>query len=179
MSNPKRKFKIKASPLAPEVPVVPVAPEVPEVPEVPEAPVTQVKKALKIKPALEIPKASYYSKALEAFTIIQEYYEAIDEPIPRSEIQWYIDELKTEKCEDDTFWEECSLTKAFLDATFAGEDVDIAVATASIAKVAIAKKPKESDLGPMPSYGSPEFWAWYRKRKQIRLQNEGAGKAQA
>lgn len=166
----KRTFKIKASPSVPSVPSVPSA----VVPSVPSAPV--VKKTLKVKPVLEIPKAPYYSKALEAFTIIQEYYEAIDEPIPRSEIQWYIDELKTEKCEDDAFWEECSLTKAYLDATFAGEDVDIAVATAAMAKASISKKPKESDLGPMPPYGSPEFWAWCRKRKQIRLQNEAAVK---
>jgi hypothetical protein len=26
----------------------------------------------------------------------------------------------------------------------------------------------------MPAYGSPEFWSWCRKRKQIRLEKEAA-----
>jgi len=34
------------------------------------------------------------------------------------------------------------------------------------------KKDDEDDLGPMPTYGSSEFWAWCRKRKEIRLQKE-------
>ena len=29
---------------------------------------------------------------------------------------------------------------------------------------------RESDIGPMPTYGSPEFWAWCRKRKQLKEQ---------
>ena len=35
-------------------------------------------------------------------------------------------------------------------------------------------KPPSDDLGPMPEYGSGEFWAWCRKRKQIRLAKEAA-----
>jgi len=107
--------------------------------------------------------------------VIQEYYEAVEEPIPRSEIQWYIDELKREKCADDEFWENCAITKAYLDAYISGEDIEIAMAKARIAE---KKKPiKASDIGPMPPHGSPEFWAWCRKRKQFRLQEEAKTKA--
>ena len=43
------------------------------------------------------------------------------------------------------------------------------------AKLTEKKKPlTEADLGEMPAYGSPEFWAWCRKRKQIRLEKEAA-----
>jgi hypothetical protein len=41
------------------------------------------------------------------------------------------------------------------------------------AQIEEKKKPiKETDLGPMPSYGTQEFWAWCMKRKKIRLQKE-------
>ena len=155
MSVVKRKFKLRAAPQAPVT--APVT-----------APVEKTKPVFKLKPSLKIPQPSYFSKAVEAFMVIQEYYEAIEEPIPRSEIQWYIDELKREACENDEFWENCAITKAFLDAHFNHEDEDIAVAKAMIAE---KKKPiKASDIGPMPTYGSPEFWAWCRKRKKFRLQ---------
>lgn len=153
MSVVKRKFKLRTV----AAPVVS-----------PQADPVKAKPAFKLKPSLEIPKPPYFSKAVEAFMVIQEYYEAIDEPIPRSEIQWYIDELKREACENDEFWENCAITKAFLDAHFNKEDEDIAVAKAIIAE---KKKPiKASDIGPMPTYGSPEFWAWCRKRKKFKLQ---------
>jgi hypothetical protein len=32
----------------------------------------------------------------------------------------------------------------------------------------------ESDIGPMPAYGTGEFWAWCHKRKQLKLQKEAA-----
>jgi len=161
MSVVKRKFKLRtlASPVAsPQTALV----------ASPQAAPVKTKPVFKLKPSLEIPQPSYFSKAVEAFMVIQEYYEAIDEPIPRSEIQWYIDELKREACENDEFWENCAITKAFLDAHFNHEDEDIAVAKAIIAE---KKKPiKASDIGAMPTYGSPEFWAWCRKRKKFKLQ---------
>jgi hypothetical protein len=37
------------------------------------------------------------------------------------------------------------------------------------------KKPlSEGDLGEKPPFGTPEFWAWARKSKQLRLQKEAA-----
>ena len=128
----------------------------------------KAKMVLKLKPELAIPQPAYISMTVEVFMIMQEYYSILDEPIPRSDIQWYIDELKREKEVEDIFWDNCSVTRAFLNASIAGDDVDVAVA---LARIAEKKKPiKESDIGEMPAYGSPEFWAWCRKRKQFRLQ---------
>jgi hypothetical protein len=33
---------------------------------------------------------------------------------------------------------------------------------------------QESDLGPMPEYGTKEFWAWCSKRKKLKEQKDAA-----
>ena len=114
-----------------------------------------------------------HTKAQEAFEAIREYYAIRNEPIPQADIKWYHEELVLEKKELEDFWKDCSVTKAYLDGMFKGEDEDTLFITVAKAKIEEKAKPiKESDLGPMPSYGTPEFWAWCHKRKKLRLQKE-------
>jgi len=133
------------------------------------------KKVLVLQKGLPLPPVptGLLTKAMEAFEELREYYEARDEPIPQADIKWFYSELEQEKNENDTFWSECSVTKAYLDAVFKGatdDEIDIAVAKAKIEE---KKKPiKETDLGPMPAYGTQEFWTWCMKRKKLRLQKE-------
>jgi hypothetical protein len=53
------------------------------------------------------------------------------------------------------------------------EEELIQIETAASVGVA-PRPPTEADLGPMPAYGTGEFWAWCAKRKQIRLAKEAA-----
>jgi hypothetical protein len=34
---------------------------------------------------------------------------------------------------------------------------------------------REEDIGPMPPYGTGEFWAWCHKRKKLKEQKDAAG----
>jgi hypothetical protein len=163
--KPKKVLKLKkpvAALVAPLVaPLVPVQPK--------------PKKVLILQKGLPVPPipTGLLTKAMEAFESIREYYESRDEPIPQADIKWLYSELEQEKKDDEAFWANCSVTKAYLDAVFRGctdDEIDIAMAKAQIEE---KKKPiKETDLGPMPSYGTQEFWAWCMKRKKIRLQKE-------
>ena len=132
------------------------------------------KKILMLKglPVPPVPTGSL-TKAMEAFESIREYYESRDEPIPQSDIKWFYAELEQEKKEIQEFWANCSVTKVYLDAMYRGctdDQINITVAKAQIEE---KKKPiKETDIGPMPSYGTQEFWAWCMKRKKLRLQKE-------
>jgi hypothetical protein len=142
------------------------------------APEEKPKKLLRLKglPVPPVPTGPL-SQAMEAFECMREYYESRNEPIPQSDIKWFNQELEQEKKEIEAFWADCLVTKTYLDAVYGGatdDEIDIAVAKAQInQKEEDAKKPvKETDLGPMPSYGTQEFWAWCNKRKKIRLQKE-------
>lgn len=88
-------------------------------------PIKPPRRVFKLKQKPIIPCPPNITKAVEAFQIIKEYYEAIEEPIPNSEIQWYIDELARETYENNAFWEECIVTKTFLDACGTKEDEDV------------------------------------------------------
>ena len=166
VEKPKKVLKLKKTVAALE----PVAEPVAALEPVQEKP----KKVLVLK-GLPVPPVptGLLTKAMEAFEELREYYSSRDEPIPQADIKWFHAELEQEKKDDEAFWAECSVTKAYLDALYRGcteDEIDIAVAKAQIAE---KKKPiKETDLGPMPSYGTPEFWAWCMKRKKIRLQKE-------
>jgi hypothetical protein len=134
------------------------------------------KKAITLSKKLPIPTFTEpLTKAMEAFEALREYYELRNEPIPQSDIKWIYEELEQEKKADAEFWADCPVTKAHLDAIYRGatqDELEIAVAKAQIEE---KKKPiKDTDLGPMPSYGTQEFWIWCHKRKQIRLQKEAA-----
>jgi hypothetical protein len=160
--KPKKVLKLKKSVLQ-----EPVAPLVP----VQEKP----KKILVLQkgnPVPPVPTGSL-TKAMEAFESIREYYESRDEPIPQADIKWFYNELEQEKKETQEFWANCSVTKAYLDATYQGCTDDQINMTVAKAQIEEKKKPiKETDIGPMPSYGTQEFWAWCMKRKKLRLQKE-------
>lgn len=164
-------------------PVVPMAqPVVPVVPLAGPEPIQEVKpvkRTIKIKKGLPIPPPPaagvYVTKAMEAFEAIREYYEAREQPIPDEDIKWYHEELVREEAEMKAFWDDCSVTKAVMDAVMRGATDDEIWMAEAKAKLTEKKKPlTEADLGEMPAYGSPEFWAWCRKRKQIRLEKEAA-----
>ena len=177
----KKVFKIKKAPLeAPVAPVVvPVAPVV--VPVAPlEAPIALVKKVIKLNknllPMPPIPSPSMYiTKAMEAFEAIREYHAVNGEEPTQSDIKWYLAELEAEKKENDALWLENKVLKAIIDATNEGKDLE-GIMMAEAAAMA-NEKPRpltEIDLGPMPTHGTKDFWAWCMKRKQIRLAKEAA-----
>ena len=94
--------------------------------------------------------------------------------VPEEEIKHYYAELEREKKEHTEFWSQhgCSVTMAVLLAAANGEDLDIAQAKAKL--VEKKKVITEDSIGEMPAYGTPEFWAWCRRRKELRLQKEAA-----
>lgn len=154
--TPKKVLKLKKTPE-----VIPLPQEKPKK-------ILVLQKGLPVPP---VPTTGPITRAIEAFEAIREYYVSRDEPIPQADIKWFHAELEQEAKENDAFWSECSITKAYLDARFSGatdDEIDIAVAKAQIE--AKNKPIKESDLGPTPSYGTPEFWAWCMKRKKLKLQ---------
>ena len=158
----------------PVVPVEPVAAPIQEV-----LPQAVVKRSIKIKKGLPVPPPPaagvYVTKAMEAFEAMREYYETRDLPIPDEDIKWYHEELVREEAEMKAFWDDCCVTRAVMEAVARGATDDEIWMAEAKAKLTEKKKPlTEADLGEMPAYGSPEFWAWCRKRKQIRLEKEAA-----
>jgi len=170
--KPKKKsFKVKKE-VAVEAPVVEAS--------VVEASVQiKPKKSFKVKKEV-VPEAKYVitereSKATEAFLIMCEYYESKGTCPSQEDIQWYKEELEREGKEVAAFWEDCSVTKACLDAFTRGETEEVLNAVYEKAKKEEKKKPlTEGDLGEKPAFGTPEFWTWARKSKQLRLQKEAA-----
>ncbi len=159
--KPKKVLKLKKPVAAPVAPLVPVQ--------------EKSKKILVLQKGLPVPPVPTGSltKAMEAFESIREYYESRDEPIPQADIKWFYNELEQEKKETQEFWANCSVTKAYLDAMYKGCTDDQINMTVAKAQIEEKKKPiKETDIGPMPSYGTQEFWAWCMKRKKLRLQKE-------
>ena len=137
---------------------------------------------IKIK-SLPVPPVPPFGIAItatdEAFEGIREYYMLREEPIPQSELKWYYDQLEQDKKELDDFWSYCTETAAIAAAVARGEDeLGIMMAAAEGKKIQKKMPINESDIGEMPSYGTPEFWAWCRKRKQLRLQKEAQKEAQ-
>jgi len=141
-----------------------------------EAPVIQQKKPkIKIRQGLPIPPVptGALSVTMEAFEALREYYLEREEPIPQSDLKWYYDAMEEEKKDYDTFWKEIPDVKAQIDAAWRGDsDETLDKIQADILKTN-PKKP-DTDLGPMPTFKSPEFWVWCRKRKAIKEQQEAA-----
>lgn len=114
----------------------------------------------------------------EAFEGIRDYYAVRHEPIPQCDIKWYYDQIEEDKKEMADFWSYCTETLATAEAVLRGEDeLGIMMAAAAAKKIQKKRPINESEIGEMPSYGTPEFWAWCRKRKQLRLQKEAAQSA--
>jgi hypothetical protein len=166
-------------------PVLPSAQDVPqilavEVRPVPEITSLQVKpKRILGKPRLPIPPipgpSDLITKAIEAFESIREYYSGRGLPIPQSDIKWFHAELAQEKKEFDEFWARCASTKACIDGTLRGDDDWTITLAMNAARQAEKKMPiLETDIGPMPDYGTGEFWAWCHKRKKLKEQKEAA-----
>jgi hypothetical protein len=115
------------------------------------------------------------TKAMEAFESIREYYMLRNMQIPQSDIKWYHQELAQEKKEYDDFWARCASTKACIEGTLRGDDDWTITLAMNAARQAEKKMPiLEADIGPMPEYGTGEFWAWCRKRKLLKQQKEAA-----
>ena len=149
-----------------------------ETPKAPEPP--KVKRVLvSAKPVPPIPdRNTYLTKTMESFEALREYYTERNQPIPQSVITWYHQELVQEKKEIDEFWARCAATKACLDGIFRGDDEKTISQAVNAARQAEKKLPiLESDIGPMPAYGTGEFWAWCSKRKKLKSQKEEAMKA--
>ena len=108
---------------------------------------------------------------MEIFEAIRKYYAERGQEIPQDEVQWYLNELEQEKKELKEFWDTCPITWAILQASANGQDIEVAETTALTHELSLGKK-APIVLGEMPSYGTPEFWAWCRKKKQIRLEKE-------
>ena len=184
--KPKKKsFKVKKEVLecpVVETPVVEtpvVDTPVVETPVLETAVTIKPKKIFKVKKQV-IPEADYVitdreSKATEAFLILRDYYDSKGTTVTEEDIKWYKEELERENKELAVFWEDCSVTKACLDAFARGETDEVIEQLHEKAKKEEKKKPlTEGDLGEKPAFGTPEFWAWARKSKQLRLQKEAA-----
>jgi len=92
-----------------------------------------------------------------------------NEAITKEDLQWYYDALEQDKKDEIQFFEANPTVKAMIDSIIEGkteEERDKAENS--------VRKEDPNDLGPMPSYGTPEFWSWCRRRKQIRLEKEAA-----
>lgn len=139
-----------------------------------------VRQVFKLKTKLPVPPPPLYGIALtplaEAFEAIREYYALRDESVPQEDLKWYQAELEAEQKEMDEFWMRCAVTKAIMEATMNGITNEIALMKVQMEAKAIQKSQplRKEDLGPMPSYGTPEFWGWCQRRKKLRLQEEAA-----
>jgi len=175
LPKPKRILK-KRKPEVSNVSDIPVVKTLPS----PEAlPLQPKPKRILGKPKLPIPpipgSSELITKAMEAFESIRGYYTERDLPIPQSDIKWFHAELKKEKEEFDEFWARCASTKACIDGTLRGDDDWTITLAMNAAKQQEKKLPiLDTDIGPMPDYGTQAFWAWCHKRKKLKEQKEAA-----
>jgi len=171
----KKRFIKLSSPPPKPAPSPPVTPPVPSTTLV-QAPVIK-KRIIKLKVLVPPPPKPgvYVTKAMEAFEAIREYYALRNQVVPQEDIKWFQEELVREKKEFDEFWERCIVTKTVSECVFRGDDEW----TIQLAENAAKQKEKalpvqESDIGPMPEYGSKDFWAWCHKRKKLKEQKEAS-----
>ena len=141
-----------------------------------EVPLTKPKAIIKIKKGLPIPPVDPcpMSQTAEAFEILRDYYANLDEPIPQDDLKWYYEAVEQDKKDLEQVFILNPTYKAMLDAVESGVTEEERFVAEQEAKKNEPVKPPSDDLGPMPEYGSGEFWAWCRKRKQIRLAKEAA-----
>jgi hypothetical protein len=107
----------------------------------------------------------------EAFENIRQWRLDHDEKITQDDLKWYYAALEEDKKECEAYFQENPTYKAMLDSVEKGySDEQREAAEKAVRKV----EPLDDDPGPMPEYGSKEFWAWCRLRKMIRLKKEAA-----
>ena len=146
----------------------------------PEPVPTEKKKVvLKIKKKVVIPPPPapgvYVTKAMEAFEAVREYCLLNNKAITEEDVKWYEQELLQEKKEFDEFWERCAETKANMDCALRGDDEWTTALAVNAARQKVKALPiQEGDIGPMPDYGTKEFWAWCHKRKKLKGQKDAA-----
>lgn len=141
----------------------------------------QVKKktVIKLKKQVIVPPPPapgvYVTKAMEAFETIREYCLLNNVPITEEHVKWYQEELLQEKKEFDEFWERCAETKANIECVLRGDDEWTTELALNAARQKVKALPiQEGDIGPMPEYGTKDFWAWCHKRKKLKEQKEAA-----
>ena len=145
----------------------------------PEPVPVKEKVVLKLKKTLPVPPPPapgvYVTKAMEAFEAIREYYQTRGKIIPQEDIKWYHQELIQEKKEFDEFWERCAETKVNMECVIRGDDEWTTALAVNAARQKVKALPiQEGDIGPMPEYGTKDFWAWCHKRKKLKEQKEAA-----
>jgi hypothetical protein len=107
----------------------------------------------------------------EAFENIREWRLNHGEDITKEDLDWYYEALEEDKKEELAYFSENPTYKVILDSVNQGHtDIQRETAEASVRK----EEPISDDPGPMPEYGSKDFWAWCRRRKEIRLKKEAA-----
>jgi hypothetical protein len=133
------------------------------------------KRVLKSKKLLVPTVTGNYTLATEAFEYIKAYYKERGQAVPDEDIIWYREELVREKKDFDEFWERCAVTKACMEGTLRGDDEWTIQLAENAARQKVKALPiQESDIGPMPEYGTKEFWAWCSKRKKLKEQKDAA-----
>ena len=62
-----------------------------------------------------------------------------------------------------------------MECVFRGDDEWTTELALNAARQKVKALPiKEGDIGPMPEYGTKDFWAWCHKRKKLKEQKESA-----
>lgn len=186
--------KATSEPVQEVVPVAPVAPvtvkkriliklgkplpvPIPEAVTIQEPVQPKKKTIIKLKKQVVVPPPPapgvYVTKAMEAFEAIREYCLLNNVSITDEHVKWYQEELLQEKKEMDEFWERCAETKVNMECVLRGDDdwtTDLAI---NAARQKVKTLPiQEGDIGPMPEYGTKDFWAWCHKRKKLKEQKE-------
>ena len=134
---------------------------------------------LKMKKKVNVPPPPapgvYITKAMEAFEAVREYCLLNNRAITEEDVKWYENELLQEKKEMDEFWERCAETKANMECVFRGDDEWTTALAINAARQKVKALPvQEGDIGPMPEYGTKDFWAWCHKRKKLKEQKDAA-----
>jgi len=117
---------------------------------------------------LKVPSVDLSTATGQIFEEIRTWRLNHGEKITKEDLAWYYDALEQEKKDYEKFLEDNPTIREMLVAVAQGKtDEERADAEKKVRK-------ESSDLGPMPVYGSGEFWAWCRRRKEIRLAEEAA-----
>jgi hypothetical protein len=144
------------------------------------APVQPKKKTvIRLKKEVAVPpppaRGVYLTKAMEAFEAIREYCLLNKTPITEEHVKWYQEELVQEKKDMDEFWERCAETKVNMECILRGDDDWTTQLALNAAKQKVKALPiQEGEIGPMPEYGTKDFWAWCHKRKKLKEQKDAA-----
>lgn len=124
--------------------------------------------------ALIVPPVNQNPSSLleEAFENLREWRITHDEAITQEDLKWYYGELENEKQEATNYFTTNPGYKVLIDSVLQGYNDEQLAAAESVVRKNAPETP--DDPGPMPVYGSKEFWAWCHKRKMIRLKKEAA-----